>query len=1022
MKSRLLTILVFVLSALLLTACSPMPLTVTPITKTQVLEGDLASTSVPNQPLVGEIDFASFPPGTVVKAVHEDGSLTTIRILPQLLYPEWEGETYPKSFDTTLVTMHWKKYLLGPASHEGGYLVDVTPKEASLEGAEIVAHVMPEYDGESWVDVLWLLQPVDAPPLPVTVQVYSTAGWEEVSREMLYLEPGAWIGYTIERQSKPGALVVEVNPLNPGRSGDTLQRVVIEPEFYDGWQDALRIQIPPDQAPMQVEAVIYRLPEQLLKLELTPRLQPGEWFTAILGLSEEQSAYGVVATPLSGYDNQVDAYHVQPAFSDGKWFDVLRVRLPAGRQPMEVNLRVYAVSQDSQVRTLAMNPTPTPDRVATELASYIIPTFTPDLPATELAALIASVPKTTPTPTPTSAGKSICPGALPSRLQVGEPGIVSLDPPVANRVRQEPDRDAAILGQMMPGEKFTVLEGPTCADGWAWWKVRSRAQDLEGWTSEGDATTYWLQPVPTPTITATPTNQPGMLGCYEPPNGLVSWWTGDNTTDDLQGLNHGFSINGVTYAPGKVGMAFSFDGQNYLKAPTTGLPTGKSDRTIEFWANVTAFGQVETFFVGYGKFLSSAQTFHLGTTGRTLFFSQWGRAILGPALQPGRWVHIAAANTGNQVTLYLDGKAVAADNMPLNTPAETQLYLGMLPDDPGKQLNGLIDEVSVYNRALSAAEIKAIFQAGGGGKCKPEGSPTRTPTPTITKPGVLPSITPGKPTTTNTPAATSTPVISGADSTSPRAASLPLHLNGDAWSEIFLGETNYPWGYLVDVNPLQPGKDGDHIETYIKTWFDGTHWVDTLFVGLPHPGSSLDVQVDIYITQDWPIANKGKMTLPAAESYPFYLGRAAQDAVYVLDINPLSPAPSEVTIVPSPVMPEYSDGVWWDRVQLRLEGVKEPFEVEIVAYTAPDLPLLSEFQMHLEPGVWHGVGLAAASAQQAYLVQVDPLSPGREGDRLLRVALQQETDGKTWGDALRIMLPEDQPPLDVIVRVYIIEP
>ncbi len=73
-------------------------------------------------------------------------------------------------------------------------------------------------------------------------------------------------------------------------------------------------------------------------------------------------------------------------------------------------------------------------------------------------------------------------------------------------------------------------------------------------------------------------------------------------------------------------------------------------------------------------------------------------------------------------------------------------------------------------------------------------------------------------------------------------ASLKLHLIGNAWSGIFLGETNYPWGYLVDVTPLEPSVDGAHIETYIRTWFDGTQWVDYLFVGLPHPDISLDVR------------------------------------------------------------------------------------------------------------------------------------------------------------------------------------
>jgi hypothetical protein len=1008
MKSRLLTLLVILLSVLLLTACPPTPpRTMVPIQITQILEDDLALPSpTPGQSLATDVDFTSLPPGSVV-LINQDGSQSTVRIVPELLYPEWDGEAFPKSFDTTLVAGHWKKYLLGPAALEQGYLVDVNPKEASQEGAEIVAQVLPEYDGEIWVDVLWLLQPKDAQLLPVTVQVYTTAGWEEAFRAVLDLAPGVWQGYTIGQASEPGGLVVEVNPLSPGRSGDTLQRFMINPEFPGGWQDALRIQIPPNQSPMQAEVVIYRTPTQLMKTELTPRLLPGEWFTTILGLSEEQSAYVVDATPLSDYDDQVEAYHVQPVFSDGKWFDVLRIRLPADRQPMEVNLRVYAVGRDSQVGMTGKIATPTPDRLATEWAAYIV-----------------SAPETTATPTATASGRSICPGALPSRLQVGESGMVSLDPPVANRVRQEPDRDAEILGQIMPGEKFTVLEGPRCADGWTWWRVRSRAQDLEGWSSEGDAATYWLQPVPAPTPTATPTTQPGKLGCYEAPSGLVSWWTGDSNTDDIQGLNDGTSVNGMRYAAGKVGMAFGFDGQNYIQAPTKGLPTGKSDRTIEFWANVTTFGQVETFFVGYGKFLSFEQTFHLGTTGKILFFSQWGRSILGPAIQPGNWIHLAASNTGNTVTLYFDGKAVATDNMPLNTLGGTQFYIGRLPDSPDKRLSGLIDEVSVYNRALSAAEIKAIYQAGSQGKCKPEAQLTQLPSPTATKPAILPSITPapGKPTATNTPAATSTPVISGAGSLSPRAASIPLHLVGDAWSGIFLGETNYPWGYLVDVNPLQPAKDGDHLETYIQTWFDGTYWMDYLFVGLPHPESSLDVQVDIYITQDWPVANRGKMSLPAAEWHKFYLGDSSQNSAYVLDINPLAPAPSAVTIVPSLVMPEFSDGAWRDRVQLRLVGVKEPLEAEIIAYKAPDLPLLTEFQLHLEPGIWHGVGLAASTEEQAYLVQVDPITPGREGDHLQRISVQPEFDGKRWNDVLRMMIPEDQPALDVRVRVYTIKP
>jgi len=431
----------------------------------------------------------------------------------------------------------------------------------------------------------------------------------------------------------------------------------------------------------------------------------------------------------------------------------------------------------------------------------------------------------------------------------------------------------------------------------------------------------------------------------------------------------------------------------------------------------------EAFFAGYGKFKSLNQTYDLGTAGNTLFFSQWGGAIFGPALQTGRWYHVAVTNTGTKVKLYLDGKLVASGDLPINTPGGTKLFMGSLPDEPAKRLDGLVDEVEIYNRALTAAEIRAIYQAGSKAKCKPELPPTHTPSPTSTKPIILPSITPtpGKPRVTNTPSPTSTPVITGAGSLSPRAASFTLHLIGNSYSGIFLGETNYPWGYLVDVTPLGPSVDGAHIESYIQTWFDGTQWVDYVFVGLPVLNASLDVQVDIYITQDWPVAYQGKLSLPAAEWQQFYLGEAAQNAAYVLEVNPLEPSVNAVAIIPSAVLPEFSDGMWWDMERLGLIAVPKPVEAQVTAYKAPDLPV-STFELHLEPGIWHGVGLGPASQEQAYLVQVDPLSPGREGDHLEKVTVQPEYDGRTWNDVLRVMIPQDQPALDVMVKVYTLKP
>jgi hypothetical protein len=629
--------------------------------------------------------------------------------------------------------------------------------------------------------------------------------------------------------------------------------------------------------------------------------------------------------------------------------------------------------------------------VVLALTVLLLAAFMP-APSHTQAKMITAI---TNTPTPAGHSRVSCPGALPSRLQVGQTGKVSLEPSIANRVRRGPSRDARVTGQLMPGEKFDVLEGPRCADGWAWWRVRSQAQDMEGWTSEGDEDTYWLEPLaaPTPTPTPTPAVRPNADGCLEPSDFLLSWWTGDGYANDLTGGNDGTLSSAAGYAGGIVGQAFRFNGKSSLSAPTTGLPTGDANRTLEFWVKVNSFHNGESLLVGYGKFGSSEQTYHLGTANRTLFFSQWGQALFGPDLETGRWYHVAVTNSGRAVSLYLDGKAVASGSLPINTPSGTQLYMGRLPGDPSKRLDGWIDEVSVYERALSGAQIMSIFQAGKQGKC-------------IRQPDNL-SVTP-------------TPVVSSQGSAGPLAASFPLHLIGNAWSGILLGESTYKWGYLVDVTPLVSSQDGAHVETYIQTWFDGKKWVDSLFVSLPHPAISLDVQVDVYTTQKWSIAYQETLKIPAGNSQQFYLGAASEAAAYVLDVNPLKPAQAATTVIPSTLLPEFSDGTWWDMQPLAISGLVQPLDVKIIAYKAPGLPTTT-FEMHLEPGAWQGIGLGPASQKQAYVLEVDPLSPGQEGFQLAKAVVQPEFDGTSWNDVLRVMIPQGQPALDVVVKVYAIK-
>jgi len=226
--------------------------------------------------------------------------------------------------------------------------------------------------------------------------------------------------------------------------------------------------------------------------------------------------------------------------------------------------------------------------------------------------------------------------------------------------------------------------------------------------------------------------------CTQPPQGLISWWDAEGDANDIVGVNHGTLENGAGFATGMVGMAFSFDGvSQFVQVPDAPNLNPSNQVTVEFWMrgdpgnpmNSCCQGLVITDFYGIEGFDS---TFGFGviisTNGGVTFPSantEFSNTDFG--LVPGQWHHIAGTYDGNTLTQYVDGRlraAVGASGNMLPMTASSFLSIG---SEDGRQYNppatanryfhGLIDEASVYNRALSAAEVEAIFLAGNKGKC-----------------------------------------------------------------------------------------------------------------------------------------------------------------------------------------------------------------------------------------------------------------------------------------------------------------
>jgi hypothetical protein len=88
-----------------------------------------------------------------------------------------------------------------------------------------------------------------------------------------------------------------------------------------------------------------------------------------------------------------------------------------------------------------------------------------------------------------------CPGAPPQRVMVGEQARVCTQSEDII-VREEPGRDGKALTGIEPDTNFMIIDGPSCANNWSWWKVELDS-GLAGWVAEGgdDIDPYFICPV-----------------------------------------------------------------------------------------------------------------------------------------------------------------------------------------------------------------------------------------------------------------------------------------------------------------------------------------------------------------------------------------------------------------------------------------------------------------------------------------------------------------------------------------------
>ncbi len=89
-------------------------------------------------------------------------------------------------------------------------------------------------------------------------------------------------------------------------------------------------------------------------------------------------------------------------------------------------------------------------------------------------------------------GGVVTPACASDRLSVGMRVIVGDGR--NQRVRRQPSKAAREIAWLAPGVPVTLVDGPSCADGWIWWYISDDSGRIQGWTAEGDGHTPWLVP------------------------------------------------------------------------------------------------------------------------------------------------------------------------------------------------------------------------------------------------------------------------------------------------------------------------------------------------------------------------------------------------------------------------------------------------------------------------------------------------------------------------------------------------
>lgn len=215
-------------------------------------------------------------------------------------------------------------------------------------------------------------------------------------------------------------------------------------------------------------------------------------------------------------------------------------------------------------------------------------------------------------------------------------------------------------------------------------------------------------------------------GCAVDPGDVIAWWKGEESLvaeigPDLTGT--------VAFANSIIGRGMQFDGTNLVGADT--FPIVDTAVSLSMWIKPVDTGQVQELMSrwDFPSTDDSARSFDLLLSGQNVVWSTDETSTrrpeelvaAAPQLFDGEFHHLAATWNSRTMAVYIDGLPVASKPSQggvLNPATTTPFRLGSKVGAGNPfHFAGVIDEPAVIKRALTAAEVYALYGAGPKGLC-----------------------------------------------------------------------------------------------------------------------------------------------------------------------------------------------------------------------------------------------------------------------------------------------------------------